>query len=351
MLTFYLLQEQKKYIEEYMNKVSRSFALVTPCLEEPLDAFMSIAYLIFRVADNIEDCQKPFEWQRCRFNEFKRLLKEPNVAPDILSNWSFDDWWGLNTDQKELMTLEHGLMLWKIYALVPDSVREIIARWAEAMVEGIEKILDDQQKPLMVTRNGVRILAEENDYSSYCYFAAGTVGLMGTELAIDHYQFNTDTAKGLLSHSQTCGQALQKTNIVKDFPEDLANGICYLPDVWIQEADNLPLLLKGAPKKWTQKILGNVMTEINNSVSYVIDIPYEAVGYRLASLMCLLPAYQTLLSAAEQHDKLFTPEHSVKISRSCFSKCMEDAKFMVRDNNALLDYSQKLQTLVEVAFT
>ncbi|MEA5552792.1 squalene/phytoene synthase family protein [Anabaena cylindrica UHCC 0172] len=350
MLTFYILQEQKKYLEEYMNKVSRSFALVTPCLEEPLDAFMSVAYLIFRVADNIEDCQMSFKWKKTRFDEFKRLLKKPTIAPNILSSWSLESWLGLNIDQKELMTLENGIMLWQIYTLIPDGIREIIARWAAAMVEGIEQILDEQQKPEIVKRNGVRILAEESDYNSYCYFAAGTVGLMGTELAIDHYQFNADTAKRLLVHSQTCGQALQKTNIVKDFPEDLANGICYLPDVWIKEVDDLPLLLKGAPKKWTQKILSNVITEINNSVSYVIDIPYEAVGYRLASLMCLLPAYQTLLSAAQQHEKLFTPEHSVKISRSCFSQCMEDAKLMVRDNNVLLEYSQKLQTLVEVAF-
>ncbi|MBD2596762.1 squalene/phytoene synthase family protein [Nostoc spongiaeforme FACHB-130] len=350
MLKFYILQEQKKYVEEFMNKVSRSFAVVTPYLEEPLDAFMSTAYLIFRVADNIEDCLQEFEWQKARFSEFKQLLKEPTLAANILSSWSLANWSGLNSDEQQLMTVENGLMLWQIYALIPDEIREIIARWATAMVDGIEQLFDDQQKPVMVKRNGVRILAEENDYSCYCYFVAGTVGLMGTELAIDHYQFNVDTAKRLLAHSQTCGQALQKTNIVKDFPQDLANGICYLPDVWMQEVDGLPLLLEGAPKKWTQKVLDNVMTEINNSVSYVMDIPYEAVGYRLASLMCLLPAYQTLLSAAQQYEQLFTRNHQVKISRSCFSKCMEDAKFMVSDNNALLEYSQKLQTSVSIAF-
>ena len=58
MITFYLPSQQKKYLEKFMNQVSRSFALVTPCLEEPLDVFMPTAYLIFRVADNIEDCQK-----------------------------------------------------------------------------------------------------------------------------------------------------------------------------------------------------------------------------------------------------------------------------------------------------
>lgn len=350
MITFYLPSQQKKYLEEFMNQVSRSFALVTPCLEEPLDVFMSTAYLIFRVADNIEDCQKSLERQQERFAEFKQMLQDPPLAPNILRSWSVEDWAGLTIEQKQLMTLENGLMLWQIYALFPNVVKEIIRRWAFAMVDGIKQFLNNQQKVFRDTHNGVRILAEENDYNRYCYFVAGTVGHMGTELAIDHYQFNSSIAESLLGRSETCGQALQKTNIVKDFPEDMANGICYLPNVWMQEVDGLPLLLKGAPKTWTRKVLANVMTEINKSVYYVMDIPYEAVGYRLASLMCLLPAYQTLLLAAQQQEKLFTPEHCVKIPRSCLSKCMEDAKLMVRDNNLLLQYSQELADAVEVAF-
>ena len=92
----------------------------------------------------------------------------------------------------------------------------------------------------------------------------------------------------------------KKTNIIKDFKEDLNRGICYLPDIWIQEINEMPLYLKGAPNIWIEKVLNNVVIEINKSVEYVINIPYNAVGYRLASLMCLLPAYQTILSAAQK---------------------------------------------------
>ena len=47
--------EQSAYLTQHMNKVSRSFALVVSCLEEPLQQQMSTAYLICRVLDNIED--------------------------------------------------------------------------------------------------------------------------------------------------------------------------------------------------------------------------------------------------------------------------------------------------------
>ena len=347
---FYLSSQQKAYLEKFMNKVSRSFALVTPCFEEPLDSFMSVAYLICRVVDNIEDCYQPFDWQQARFSEFKQLLAEPTLCEHILTTWSQEDWIGLDVDQTKLMQTEGGLMLWQIYGLIPSEARAIIQHWTVAMAEGMEQMLNPQQSPLLADINGISLLQTEEDYNIYCYFVAGTVGRMGTELAIEHYHLSSDIAGGLRSGSETCGRALQKTNIVKDFAEDLERGLCFLPQTWIQEVDGSPLNLNGASQAWTQKVLMNVKAELDESVSYVMGIPFQAFGYRLASLMCLLPAYQTLLSAVQQHQKLFTSEHHVKISRRCFSQCFEDAKLMAKDNDALLAYSQRIDNEVGVAF-
>ena len=49
-------KERSSYLTGRVNEVSRSFALVVPCLEEPLDHHMATAYLLCRLADNIEDC-------------------------------------------------------------------------------------------------------------------------------------------------------------------------------------------------------------------------------------------------------------------------------------------------------
>jgi farnesyl-diphosphate farnesyltransferase len=51
-----LTQAEAEYLADTMQRVSRSFALVVPNLEEPLNHFVGIAYLMCRVADNIEDC-------------------------------------------------------------------------------------------------------------------------------------------------------------------------------------------------------------------------------------------------------------------------------------------------------
>ena len=347
---FYISSQHKSYLEDYMNKVSRSFALVTPCFEEPLDAFMSVAYLICRVVDNIEDCQQPFQWQQARFSEFKELLNKPADCRDILVAWSHEHWIGLDSDQVELMQPEGGILLWNIYNLLPDDVRSTIQEWTLAMAVGMEQMLNPHQSPHLADIDGISLLQTEEDYNVYCYFVAGTVGRMGTELAINHYRLSSDIAGSLRLGSETCGRALQKTNIVKDFAEDLERGLCFLPQTWIHEVNGSPLRLNGASSEWTQKVLMNVKAELDQSVDYVADIPFQAFGYRLASLMCLLPAYQTLLLAVQLHQKLFTSEHHVKISRKCFSQCFDDAKLIAKDNDALLAYSKKINNQITSEF-
>jgi hypothetical protein len=90
---------QMTYLDSMMNKVSRSFAVVVPCLEEPLNHYLSTAYLLCRVVDNIEDCTQSLAWKEQRFTEFSSLLNEPLRATEILSRWQRDSWPGLTADE------------------------------------------------------------------------------------------------------------------------------------------------------------------------------------------------------------------------------------------------------------
>lgn len=218
------------------------------------------------------------------------------------------------------------------------------------MTQGMQHLEDPQQAPVWVTHNGVRVLSDEEDYNRYCFFVAGTVGRMATELVVDHYQLTDGVADNLFTTCEACGRGLQKTNIVKDFAKDLARGVCYLPGDWMKEVNLSPLSLAGAPPAWKHKVLSNVMAELEESVAYVLALPYAAVGYRMASLLCLLPAYQTILLAAQCHERLFTPNHHVKISRETLMGCVRDAQAMVADNDAILRYSQVIKRCVAEAF-
>jgi farnesyl-diphosphate farnesyltransferase len=338
------------YLDTFMNKVSRSFALVIPALEKPLNYYLSTAYLICRVVDNIEDCKQPFEWKQNRFAEFSQLIQKPASAANILAIWEQESWPGLTDNEQQLMGLQDGAMLWHIYARIPTDSRNIIARWTSTMAQGMSQIEDPAQTPQLVQRNGLQILANENDYDRYCYFVAGTVGYMATGLVVNHYGLTEEINMRLTDNSEACGRALQKTNIVKDFPKDLARGICYLPYEWMEEVENTPLSLVGASTSWRQKVIENVLDELDRSMEYIMDLPYRARGYRMASLLCFLPAYQTILLAAQRHKTLFTVDHHIKISRETMAQCIHDAQAMVTDNEAIQQYNQRLRSAIDHEF-
>jgi farnesyl-diphosphate farnesyltransferase len=340
---------EKKYLDDAMNKVSRSFALVVLSLEEPLNSTMATAYLICRVVDNIEDCAQPFAWKEQRFREFHRLIEEPAGATRILAVWSRESWPGLTQDESDMMGQVRGSILWEIYAKMPERSRSSIRRWASEMADGMLRVEDPGQHPLLENRGGVRVLAAESDYNEYCFYVAGTVGHMATELVVVHYGLAEDVAARLSATCEACGRGLQKTNIVKGFAEDLSRGISYLPYTWHREADYAPLSLAGAPAEWKKKVIDDVVRELQDAAEYVLALPYDATGYRMASLMSLLPAYQTLLLAAKQHDTLFTSAHHVKISRATMARCQWDAHSMLTDNDAVIRYGRRLAGEIDAA--
>jgi farnesyl-diphosphate farnesyltransferase len=301
------------------------------------------------VVDNIEDCWQPAAWKDERFAEARRLLADPLRAPEVLDGWAHHGWPGLSPDEIALMGAAEGAQLWRIYGDLPARSRRAVQRWVEVMVDGMRELESPARAPRFVDRDGIRVLAGEDDYNAYCFIVAGTVGHLSTELVIQQHGLDAEVAAALLERCEACGRALQKTNIVKDFAEDLSRGVSYLPDSWLREADDQPLRLEGAPRWWTARVVGDVLDELKSATEYVLALPYAVTGFRQASLMSLLPAYQTLLAAAERQAALFTPEHQVKMTRDAMAACLRDAAAMVADNAAVLAFSRHLDGLVRAA--
>jgi farnesyl-diphosphate farnesyltransferase len=335
-------RQQKEYLDSYMKHVSRSFSLVAMEVEDPLDNYLATAYLICRVVDNIEDTLQPFEWRQARFAEFTTLLANPTTVEQTLSVWEKMEWPGLTDFERELMTQTDGLPLWQIYTQIPQEYRRSIQRWASEMAFGMERSDNPSSSDYFFDHGPIRLPVQASDYDLYCFYVAGTVGRMITEMAILFYEVDDQTAKMLVEGSDACGRALQKTNIVKDFAQDLQRGMCFLPGEWMQEVDYAPLALKEVPSDWKAKVILNVVGELENSAQYVLALPERAVGYRRAGLLMMIPAYETILLAAQRLPDLFTPNHSVKISRTKMAQSVLRARSMAADNPAIRAYSEEM---------
>ena len=342
MPNFILKPNQKKYLHTALNRVARTFALLPPFLDSVLADIMSTAYLVCRVVDSVEDCHQPFAWKQKRFDEVKLLLRDPSSAEAILSVWSQLEWPGLNDDEIAFMKIEEGLELWKIFENMPQPYRNIICHWATEMAIGMEGTLNPAASPHVVRDGNVAILRGLEDYNRYCYYVAGTVGYLQTEMLNAFYDFSDDVFKVLQKYSLAFGLGLQKTNIVKDFLDDLNRGICYIPSTWLDEIQNMPLLAQGATPDWIKQVLVDVKSVLDEAVEYISILPYKVNGVRQATLMCLLPAYQTILLAAKESRLLFTKDHQIKISKLVLAGCFRDAKRLAGNNQLLLQYRENV---------
>ena len=79
------------------------------------------------------------------------------------------------------------------------------------------------------------VIATESDLKRYCYGVAGSVGLLSARI----FGYTDPRVETL---AVELGEAMQRTNILRDLAEDLANGRCYLPQAdlesfGIDEAD------------------------------------------------------------------------------------------------------------------
>ncbi len=321
------LESYREYLIDVLNGVSRSFVLIIPALEYPLDLQIGAAYAIFRVCDNIEDSQLEYPRKKELFSQLRILLQNPERADEILQRWGAADWPGLTERERALMSPEGGGKLWELYGKFEPFVRDRISRWAGEMVAGMEQFLAPLEENRFFTDyQGLKVIDTWENFDRYCYYVAGTVGFLCTELTSSHYQFSPQQLEYLNQRAVGFGRALQKINILKDFYKDLEERkISYIPLEWHRKEGFQTLELKGVSDGGFRELASNLLSELETGRQYIEGLPPSAEGYRFFTLGALLPAYYTLKRAFEEREKLFTPEHNCKISRTTMAKCLEDA--------------------------
>lgn len=218
-----------------LEQTSRTFALAIPLLEEPLATDVGLAYLLFRIADTLEDAPR---WTRDQ-----RL-----AALD-----SFGDWIASEGDEplgrrwlEEIVrsppTDDPGCLALLARA---DAVRSaLVGRGAQiAELVALDVCRTSSRMAAFVARqseDGGLTLDDMNDLDDYCYAVAGIVGELLTELFVvrededavrrGEMESGLRAVHPLLKDlAPTFGKGLQLVNILKDAPSDALEGRVYVP--------------------------------------------------------------------------------------------------------------------------
>ncbi len=316
------------YQSEILQYVSRTFALTIPELPHTLRIVISNAYLLCRIADTIEDdklmtAEKKMEYA----NLFVDVVKK-NKDPDLFSEKLFD------LLSPEATEAEHNLIantkkIIRITHSFNNRQRKALERCVTVMCKGMSKY------QLLETLNGLK---DMDDMNEYCYYVAGVVGEMLTELFCDYSSEIDAHQNELMKLAISFGQGLQMTNILKDIWDDHERGVCWLPsDHFKKYGINIEHKLPGKNKSGFDDALidlvGIAHDHLKNALHYTLLIPKKEKGLRKFCLWAIGMAVLTLEKIRKKPN--FTSGNQVKISRRDVKITILITSLFVRNNNIL----------------
>jgi farnesyl-diphosphate farnesyltransferase len=190
---------------------------------------VTVAYLLFRVADTIEDATGlTREEKLAELACFGRLLArpDPQEAIRLADRWRAEPPTA-HAGYAELMR-ELPSILQTAQTLDPAAWRVVAAHTARTTDRMSEFVARADDAGLT--------LRDLDDLRAYCYAVAGIVGEMLTELFLVARPSLEAAAADLRRDAPAFGEALQLVNILKDSADDAGEGRHFLPSCVAREA-------------------------------------------------------------------------------------------------------------------
>lgn len=304
-----------RYCEEMLAKVSRTFALNIGKLQGETYRAVLVGYLLFRIADTFEDTVHQTEEEKIKdLLEFAEVFKgNKSLEERVKAYEPLRFKWQENSPEKNLV--ENGKRVLRCYFDLFPIYREImdphIAESAEGMAFFQKRKMEEGQKIFQ--------LRDIPDLENYCYYVAGTVGVMLTQ--IFSLQAGVKERMEELKRRQVhFGLALQLTNIVKDYTKDLERGWCYIPASVTEKHGLRPHELLALSPPGKKAILGELIPRtvehLDMSLEYIEILPQSERDIRLFCIIPFILAYHTLLQIAQGEAKLSRPQVYALLGKS-----------------------------------
>jgi len=296
------------YQDHVLPHVSRTFALTIPQLPAALRIGVTNAYLLCRIADTIEDEPALSPAETLSFlQRFMAALTGRSdarvLAAEIaarLSDGTLATERDLVANMQRVINVTDGLS---------PGQRTAIHRCVELMCYGMPRFQDTAS---------LRGLPRLVDLDDYCYYVAGVVGDMLTELFCEYSPAIARRRAELQSLSVSFAQGLQMTNILKDVWEDRSRGACWLPqEVFTRYGVDLAQVSsEPADPRFAAGMLELVAIahgHLRNALEYTLLIPGRETGIRRFCLWAVGLAVLTLQKI--NRNPGFTAGVQVKVSR------------------------------------
>ncbi|HYV97738.1 MAG TPA: phytoene/squalene synthase family protein [Gemmatimonadaceae bacterium] len=303
------VREAERFCNEILPAVSRTFAISIRLLPGQLGRSVLAAYLLCRIADTIEDDQAlPAEQRAAMFDAMLAAFTDAARAEAFVAAAV-----PVTGDAAHVELVHRAADVFALWRDLPPGSGAHVKKWVEEMVRGMRKIVLEHP-------HGVR-LRTLAAYHEYCYYVAGTVGFMLTDLWREHsHAIDDRTYAALQQKARAFGEALQTVNILKDVAHDAEreNNI-YIPDELLRShGSSHATMLDPQYETANHAALSTLITlawkNLDDARDYLLLVPRRALAVRLFCILPLLYAYATLRDLTRSRAML-RPGGNVKISR------------------------------------
>ena len=309
----------KREQSQFLQQVSRSFALSIPLLNKDLEDVIANAYLLCRIADTIEDNPKAcllfkIKWLEDFAHLCDELFDDDNLIDDLVLRAKIIKDSAVFCEYELLTKLKDVTLRTKSF---DKNYLKIVAKGVSILSRGMAEHLS------FVANKSL------DDVDSYCYAVAGVVGEMLARLFALNENIDALSKAQLVDMSVSFGEGLQLTNILKDRSEDIKRGVTFLAPL-----DNF----KDKPKSFSA--LSDVSAYICityghllDAIDFVCKLPKDKSGTRMFCLVNIIMAILTLNKIAKNPQ---AEQSLLKISRQdvyrifIYCKVFKNCNFLVK---------------------
>lgn len=285
--------------------MSRSFAAVIQQLPEELTDAVCIFYLVLRALDSVEDDTSfPLDKRIPLLRVFHEKLEEPE--------WSIE---GVGDAPDYRVLLKHFPKVTRFYGRLDEGYRLVISDITRRMGNGMADFAK------MQTVDSVK------DYDKYCHYVAGLVGYGLSDLFSASGR-EEESLRRELRLSNSCGLSLQKTNIIRDYAEDLDEGRIWWPkEVWQKYGATLGWFHNHPDDPRSLALLNHMVT---NALQHVPDV-LEYLG-RLKDpkvfRFCAIPQVMAIATLEKVYNNADVFRTNVKIRKGLACQLMLNTNTM-----------------------
>lgn len=300
-------------IDRLLETTSRSFYPTLKYLPKKTRGQIGLLYLLARVADTIADS---------KVGETSVLLQHLEDYNDVVQGRSANlpDF----NDLADLQTNEHEAKLLRNVESVVEGLQVYEKEDQQRMLECLDIIVSGQRLDLErfgpANEGGhLSALDNEEELDDYTFRVAGCVGVFWTKMSLAHLMSLPPAEETLfMERGIRFGKALQMINILRDIPEDLRFGRCYIPQSSLQDIGLAPEDLLDDGTIATFRPLYDRFLDLTNehleaATEYIKMIPETQFRLKASCMLPVLVGQRTVTLLREGN--ILNSEERIKVTR------------------------------------